>query len=68
MESNKKIIEYDIIEAQYLKDTNKGLISLVNKKIKEGWIPLGGLCGLRMAGGIDRFHQTMIKYEIIKYN
>ena len=65
MESNKKIIQYDIIEAQYLKDTNKGLISLVNKKIKEGWIPLGGLCEHAEHG---RFSQTMIKYETIKYN
>ena len=63
MESNKKIIEYDIIEAQYLKDTNKGLISLVNKKIKEGWIPLGGLC---QPSDKRRYSQTMIKYETIK--
>ena len=67
MESNKKIIEYDIIEAQYLKDTNKGLISLVNQKIKKGWIPLGGvLLDTSLSGPL--FYQTMIKYETIKYN
>ena len=67
MESNKKIIEYDIIEAQYLKDINKGLISLVNQKIKKGWIPLGGvLLDTSLSGPL--FYQTMIKYETIKYN
>ena len=67
MESNKKIIEYDIIISRNIKDINKGLISLVNQKIKKGWIPLGGvLLDTSLSGPL--FYQTMIKYETIKYN
>ena len=74
MESNKKIIEYDIIEARYLKKTNyvtgvgtkvcPGLLPQVRSKISEGWIPQGGVSGcINSHNGAKTFTQAMIKYE-----
>ena len=41
--------------------------SLINDKIKEGWIPQGGIY-IKKIGLEDNYFQSMIKYETIKYN
>ena len=74
MESNKKIIEYDIIEARYLNMTKyntaagtkecPGLLPQIKSKISEGWIPQGGVSGsINSHNGAQTFTQAMIKYE-----
>jgi hypothetical protein len=35
------MMEYDVIHATW---SMKGMIKKVNKAIKEGWKPLGGIC------------------------
>ena len=41
--------------------------SLINEKIKEGWIPQGGIY-IKKIGLENNYFQAMIKYETIKYN
>jgi len=61
MSVNKTIVEYDIVSNKTASNetTKKGLISLVNLKISEGWVPLGGL-----AHSLDGYWtQAMVKYD-----
>ena len=42
-------------------------VELINDKIKEGWIPQGGIY-IKKIGLENNYFQAMIKYETIKYN
>ena len=53
-------------EGQTLPEFNN-FTSLINDKIKEGWIPQGGIY-IKKIGLENNYFQAMIKYETIKYN
>jgi len=56
---NKTIIAYDIVKAAG-KGFPRGLISVVNLKINQGWSPLGGLM---YDGGTEWVWQVIVKYD-----
>ena len=65
MESNKKIIGYDVIHVTDLRGdgVRPGLIVIVNKKIEEGWIPQGGVSVTISSTNYMTYSQAIIKYE-----
>ena len=70
MESNKKIIGYDVIQVMIPRvlclggdGVRPGLIVIVNKKIKEGWIPQGGVSVTISSTNYMTYSQAIIKYE-----
>jgi len=65
MESNKKIIGYDVIHVMDLRTrlSYPGLIVIVNKKIEEGWIPQGGVSVTISSTNYMTYSQAIIKYE-----
>ena len=67
MESNKKIIGYDVIHMMDLRRNLRcgfpGLLVIVNKKIEEGWIPQGGVSVTISSTNYMTYSQAIIKYE-----
>ena len=67
MESNRRIIEYDVIHVMYLREVHRfcwpGLIIIINKKIEEGWIPLGGISTTISSTNHTTFSQAIVKYD-----
>jgi len=56
---NMKIIEYDTATS----DSEQTLKEFINKKIKNGWQPLGGIAIAISPEDHDVYSQALVKYE-----
>ena len=56
----RKIIEYVVISNHYHRQYEHQFIDMINKMIKEGWQPLGGVS---LAPEKYPYAQAMVKYE-----
>ena len=57
---NKKIVKYKVVGGDYMIRMEPIMADKVNKLIKEGWQPYGGIA---YDGMMDICYQAMVKYE-----
>ena len=67
---SKKIIEYTIVNSNIIKEWQSFSEALsiiedrVNEKIKEGFVPIGGICHSKLGGSnMSVLSQALVKYQ-----